>query len=52
MKIKITIDKFCSRKGLKDKMTIEGHIPTAKEIYEFLGGRDFEVVDKIMRKEI
>lgn len=52
MRIKIIVDKFSSRKGLKDRMVIEGRLPTAQEIYEFLGGRDFEIIDKMMRREM
>jgi len=55
MKIKITVDKFCSRKGLKRFQSFSP-MPTAQEIYEiiykFLGGRGkFEDIDRLMRDE-
>lgn len=48
MNVKIIVDRFSSRKGLKEKMVIKGRLPTRKEIYEFLGGRDYEIVNRLM----
>ena len=49
--LRIVVDKFSSRKGLKEKITSD-RMFTAKEIYEFLGGRDWEKVNEIMTRRL
>lgn len=51
MRILIIVDKFSSKKGLKERMEYDPNSPKpwVEQLYEFLGGKDFEIVDRIMR---
>jgi len=51
MEIKVIVDKFCQKKGLKDKMMLDMTKPIVPQIYEFLCGNkyDEEFFDRVMR---
>lgn len=50
MRIKVIIDKFSSKGGLKDKVILEDNEELQKNLYEFMGGTDYDVVSKIMNE--
>lgn len=52
MKIKIIVDQFCHRKGIKQYQSFD-HTPIAQELYEFLGGSGkFEDIDRLMKQKL